>query len=465
MTIAELGESPQLSVCLMDGLRLVVSGQDSEAVYGEVAGFLAGFAATHGVDEVLETLEQTRLATPDYALLVGAAEFFLDRQEPLRALPFAEAAYSARSQDLYNSRLLNRARRAAFGGDQGEAKIKGFCRQPFEHFETGMGGDVFLCCSGWLPQSIGNLNESTWAEIWNSKTAQAIRASIHDGSYRYCNPLICPTIVAGALEDPASITEPAMRRVVDEKAVILDDGPKIINLSHDSSCNLACPTCRTGKYVAKGAQREKLMELADTVVLPLVNETPCTVSMTGSGDPFASQHFRYVIKHIEKRDYPNINLQTNGLLFDALAWEDLRLEGKVKNVQVSIDASTEPVYRVVRKFGDFHRLMRNLKFISGLRRDERIGNLRLDFVVQARNFADMPGAVEIGRELGADHVSFNSVTNWGTFTPEEYAQQAISSPEHPQFAEFIEILRHPALRWDRIWWGSLSDVVAFARDR
>ncbi|MFZ4686941.1 MAG: hypothetical protein ACOYMK_15175, partial [Hyphomonadaceae bacterium] len=212
-----------------------------------------------------------------------------------------------------------------------------------------------------------------------------------------------------------------------------------------------------------GRGREMLMELADDVILPLVNETDCVVSVTGSGDPFGSQHFRYVIKNLERRPTPNLHLQTNGLLFDERAWTDLELDGKVSSVQVSMDAASEEVYSVVRKLGDFRRLLKNLRFISGLRRDGKIGHLRLDFVVQVTNFEDMPGFVGIGRALDVDCVSFNGITNWGTFTPAQFAHHAIWSSEHPRFDEFLRVLRSPTLTWDRIWWGSLSDLLGIAR--
>nr|WP_315382765.1 SPASM domain-containing protein [uncultured Sphingomonas sp.] len=55
------------------------------------------------------------------------------------------------------------------------------------------------CCASWLDKSAGDLNTSDWEQVWNSESAQAVRASIHDGSYRHCNKMACPAIQSGSL--------------------------------------------------------------------------------------------------------------------------------------------------------------------------------------------------------------------------------------------------------------------------
>ena len=61
---------------------------------------------------------------------------------------------------------------------------------------------------------------------------------------------------------------------------------------------------------------------------------------------------------------------------------------------VSVDAARQDTYEVVRRGGSFDRLCRNLDFLGGLRAERRIDLLRLDFVVQALNFREMPEFVE-----------------------------------------------------------------------
>jgi hypothetical protein len=68
------------------------------------------------------------------------------------------------------------------------------CATPFTRIDV-LEGASHLCCSSWLNTSVGDLSTAAdWQEVWNSETAQAIRESIHDGSYRYCNRLPAPVI-------------------------------------------------------------------------------------------------------------------------------------------------------------------------------------------------------------------------------------------------------------------------------
>ena len=105
-------------------------------------------------------------------------------------------------------------------------------------------------------------------DVWNSSGAQEIRRSILDGDYSYCSRTLCPMIANGNLPRTDEVTEPRLRRIIEQHQTILDDGPRLIALGHDSSCNLACPSCRVGIVMADKAQNERLDRARDTVILP-----------------------------------------------------------------------------------------------------------------------------------------------------------------------------------------------------
>lgn len=73
-------------------------------------------------------------------------------------------------------------------------QLKGkICTTPFEQIDV-LETSSHLCCASWLQTSAGDLSATSWQTVWNSEAAQAIRASIHDGSYRFCNKGACPKI-------------------------------------------------------------------------------------------------------------------------------------------------------------------------------------------------------------------------------------------------------------------------------
>jgi wyosine [tRNA(Phe)-imidazoG37] synthetase (radical SAM superfamily) len=185
--------------------------------------------------------------------------------------------------------------------------------------------------------------------------------------------------------------------------------------------------------------------------VPLLRKAS-TVRISGSGDPFASHHYRTLLKRINRQEFPDlwVALHTNAQLFDEKAWEELQLMGKVSDVEISIDAATSATYSVVRRGGNFDRLLNNLEFIKQLRNDSAIGQLVFSFIVQQQNYQEMPAFVILAEKFGADFVDFRMILNWGTSSIEEFNRQFIGNPNHPEYAEYLEILDRPELQRDHV---------------
>ena len=412
------------------------------------ANRLTGSAPGYEAPEtILAAAEATVAAVPDAALaaegapvlaLILAARRALARGDAAGALALGRRAAPRLQNDLALQRLMARAR-AALPGAAPEPAPQGFCRAPFENLETAPGGDVFFCCPAWLPKPIGNLGDSTAGEIWNSPAARDIRASIHDGSYRHCSRVHCPKLSGGRLDRPEAL--PArLRAVAEARQVTLPEGPRKVILSHDRSCNLACPSCRTGLILARKEEQAELNAMADRVILPLLAGAD-RVRVTASGDPFGSAHFQYVLRNLGRVANPRLrlDLQTNGLLLTPRLWEALGLEGRVDQLLVSADAARAETYAQVRG-GRFETLLENLGFFARLRREGRIASLRLDFVVQAANHAEMPDFVALARSFGCDGVKFQMIRSWGTWSAGEFRRHDISDPGHPEHGAFLGVL-------------------------
>jgi hypothetical protein len=111
----------------------------------------------------------------------------------------AEALISRATARDANHLHLQALQRRAAGTGEPPGLAHRFCAAPFENLETNPGGAVYFCCPAWLPVPIGNLEEADAASIWNSRAAQDIRASIHDGTYRYCSRTHCPKLSRATL--------------------------------------------------------------------------------------------------------------------------------------------------------------------------------------------------------------------------------------------------------------------------
>jgi MoaA/NifB/PqqE/SkfB family radical SAM enzyme len=312
-----------------------------------------------------------------------------------------------------------------------------FCHFPFTLAEIHYGGDVFLCCPTWTGnRSIGNIFNDSPAALWNSLEAQEIRAGIIDGSFCKCEQHICPEIVAGTLP---------VRKETDENRTVLSRGPETVKLCHDDTCNLSCPSCRTHMIVANRERQTQLDRMLHEFIVPFLTDTKW-LFLAGDGDPFASRHYRDILRETAGNAALRIRLHTNGILCDERAWEHCRLDGRVDEALVSIDAATPATYAVVRRGGDFARLRRNLEFLSKQRALGDIRHFTLAFVVQSANFREMPAFVQLGKSLGVDRVSFSEIQHWGRgMTDEQFREAQVWRDDHSLRAELSAVLKNPLL--------------------
>ena len=232
------------------------------------------------------------------------------------------------------------------------------CPVPSQQMDV-LSRSTHLCCASWLRASIGTLRHSPWREVWNSPVAQDIRKSIHDGSYRYCNNLLCPKIQGNQVPYKSTLaqTEPMFASIIAKQQVELDTGPQSINLSYDATCNLSCPSCRTEKIATDNATRDAYQEMQEKSIMPLLKEAK-TVLITGSGDPFASKNFRDVLMRINDEDYPNLSvlLMTNGLLLTPNEWNKFKhLAGKISRISVSIDGASKESHEITRRGSNWEK--------------------------------------------------------------------------------------------------------------
>ena len=338
-----------------------------------------------------------------------------------------------------------------------------FCATPWETFDVRFRGVVGACCPGYLPKPIGKLPEDTVESAWNSEAAQEIRASILDGSFRHCRAAVCPLIAGDSLPKRDEITDPFQRDIIDRGLVRAERPPRFYNLSYDESCNLSCPSCRTKQVsVTSGPEYEQLGKIQSRIfdaALAQPHDEPVEFNVTGSGDPFGSRIFREFLTSVDGRSWPNalFHFQTNGVLFTRSYWRRISgIRNNIGRVFVSIDAATPETYAITRRGGHWGQLLENMRLIDDLRREGIVRRLQVFYVVQAANYREMPALIRLLEQFPAvDWVNFSLISNWATFSDEEFRAHAIWRSDHPQFDDFLRVLRDPALSSQRIFWGNV----------
>lgn len=333
-----------------------------------------------------------------------------------------------------------------------------YCSKMWDWLEVDMWGKCWLCCPSWLPYFIGNLREQSIKEMWNGPKAQAIRQQVFDGTWQYCQHHFCPEIAEDRL--------PFLADQDKNLSVIASELPTRINFANDESCNLQCPSCRVGKILlTEGAMYEQRKFVNDKVVEAFLIEPTdrnFNIYVTGSGDPFASKIYRDMLYNIDGTKFPNlkINLQTNGVMFTPKMWNKLhKIQNQLRACRISFDAGTKDTYEnKTRLGGNWDLLLENCDFLNDKHNDYNKFDIHYDFVVQVTNYKEMPTYIELitNRYNNVATINFSLVTDWGTWSPEEYEQQCIWKNTHPEHKEFLNTLKHELFNHPKVSLGNLT---------
>ena len=317
-----------------------------------------------------------------------------------------------------------------------EKSLKGkYCLSPFVMIEVGITGEVRLCgCMSWMPTVIGNLTINSLPEILSSPTAQKIRQSIIDGTYKYCNENYCGVMSNNMLNDITSVPENVKNLL---KNAELYELPHYIHIAGDTVCNLSCPSCRTGIIKSNDYEiihREKIGKIISKNLFSQPTEKPIVLHVSSSGEVFASPLLMNFLSNIDLTRLPNFQLclQSNGLMAEK-NWNRIsHLESTIQHVTISIDAATADTYQVVRRGGTWEQLNSAMKFLQT--KKHQLGfELRTRMVVQNRNIDEIYKFYEFCKSYDVDRVEYAKVTNWGSWSTDEFNQHNVFDNSHKNY--------------------------------
>jgi len=312
--------------------------------------------------------------------------------------------------------------------------VNKICLEPFRTIEIDIKGDVGICgCAAWLPTRVGNMFRQSIGEILGSGLAQDIRASIGRGSYDYCNDVICNTITSDQLIGTESLNEHYQHAVAHPETWSL---PQEIYLSGDATCNLTCPSCRTNVFKINEDQIEEQSRLGQALKDNLFvnsSDQPIVLHVSTTGEVFTSPLLLKFLSSIEPEKFPNLKLwlQTNGLLAPR-SWHKLgRMADRVENITVTVDATRGDTYEKLRRGGKWADILEALTWIK----NKKIQNgmsLHLRMVVQRDNIDQLTEFYELGQNYLADQIDYVKITNWGTYSEQEFKHIDIFDIDHPE---------------------------------
>ena len=355
-----------------------------------------------------------------------------------------------------------------------------FCSKPFKEFVVGSrryirslrhesrrffrpAGDVFMCC--WLKTPpIGNILYQAVDEVWNSEVAQETRRSILNSSFKYCDHTTCPYLqtITCEVQKTTAVKDEELKKVIKNNFTVLPYGPRKIECSYDRSCNLSCPSCRT-KVINESGNEHDILTIQSKIENTAMKDCHA-LTISGSGDPFGSLYYRRLLQTMKRSNMPRLTqilLHTNAQLWTREMWSTIPedIQELVKSANISIDAARPETYSINRRGGSFETLLKNLEFISVLRKRGPLEHVKISMVVQNNNYMEMPEFVHFGKKYNFDVVYFSKLLNRGTCSNAEYLDRAIHLPDHPRNSEFIDILKNDIFHDPIVHLGNLRGLL------
>lgn len=326
-----------------------------------------------------------------------------------------------------------------------------FCNRPYDHMHITYGGKTSAC--SWASKRlIGNLSEQSVTEIYESPDAEALRESIEDQSFRYCDKISCPYLSNNSLPDLTS------QQFKKEKEKRLAQGPTNFNIAYDYTCNHACPSCRNGLFVTDPNYR-KMMKTLEQNLLPHLGNAQY-IEACGNGDIFSSKYMMDLLSRVKPDDKDClIELETNGVLVKR-NWDKVaHLEEYKLRVIVTPNSFEQETYQILSGgFDNLSQTLESLDFLTQLRQEKKIKDFIITMVMQKENFREVPSFIQTCLErFQADKIQLRPLLPWFHLHHDlNFQLKDLTNPKHPDYKEFVEVMKHPLCAHPRVlhWSGN-----------
>ena len=315
-----------------------------------------------------------------------------------------------------------------------------FCKLPFYRVQIQQKGDVYICCPSQQKIILGNIFKTPFEHIWNSPITQDLRQSCINKEYKYCRVDICKPEYNKELPFFCN----------DEDVKPIAPLPKWVDLCYDTQCNIRCITCRDKIKVNTKEEIEILNNNIESCILPILKEAK-VVYLNGGGEVFASPHSRLLIKKIAEK-YPDIqfDIHTNGILCDKQNLEELGIADKLYRVSVSLQGYHKKTVEKIMIGTDYDRVIKNLYYLSTLKKRGKLKELSMYFVVNSINYKEMKDYVKLAKKLGAE-VAFWEYRRWGAKIDKDYNKLAVFEPWNIKYNDFAQIIQDPIFKDPQIY--------------
>ncbi len=342
-------------------------------------------------------------------------------------------------------------------------KIDFLCEKPFSAFEIKPEGRTLIC--GGMHETYEKcipMYYADFSDIWHSNLLKVVRLSCINGTYSFCDPVICNYIRESGVrtintddckyekEKTKQQIEYINKKRSNEINQIFDrdrykrkelESPLTVQMGFDESCNLHCPSCRKSVYYAEANKLDELERFKDRIYAEVIDNVE-RIKIAGMGEAFAGKIYREMLFDSElAAKVRKLGIISNGsmftpAIFDKLfeIWEEIR-------VMISMDGATKKTAEKLRKGINFDIWKHNMEYIGEMRKRGRIDNLAFNFVVQRENYLEMPDFVDLTLGYHADQIKFSVLGNWSGLSSKEFDEYSMFDENGEMKPELVDVVR------------------------
>ncbi|MBI5284006.1 MAG: radical SAM protein [Chloroflexi bacterium] len=188
---------------------------------------------------------------------------------------------------------------------------------------------------------------------------------------------------------------------IDRRSESVPTLPRELYIETTNRCNLRCRTCP--QY---WGMDEDAADLTVGQVDRILDSFPGIerVVLHGIGEPLLNRELPGIIAAVKRRGaYALFN--TNGLLLRGAIAAAIAAS-RLDEIRVSLDAASPETYQLVRGADGFSRIVQNLRDFSALKRGAGTAGPRVSLWITGMktNACDLPGLVELAKEIGVGEV-------------------------------------------------------------
>ena len=255
---------------------------------------------------------------------------------------------------------------------------------------------------------LGNMNDSSFMEIWNGQAYECLRQFDWDAgnASKLCN--VCSYLCE---------TQELIRPLA---------GPRKLIIEYNSDCMLQCPGCERREILDSRSQVIMPDALVDSILEQLGSIPELKkIGFYNHGEPLLHEKAFSFITRI-KQAVPDVEVftSTNGLSLSSERRRRALLDSGIDTVMFSIDGTCEESYRKYRIGGSFVEAYSNMEKLIELNR--RIGSaspkIIWRYILFNWNDSDdeIQVALRLAEELGVDQFCFLP-TDYPTWAVSQYA--------------------------------------------